>query len=82
MRGFADINFLHFAIVLFVICTAVLVTVSLLTPPPPAHKVAGLTFTTQEPGPEDRSDRRWRRRDLLLSLLLVACVGLLWIYFS
>jgi SSS family solute:Na+ symporter len=85
-RGFlevyADINFLHFAVILFVICTAVLVMVSLLTPPPPDPKVAGLTFTTQEPAAGLPSDRRWRRRDLLLSLGLVVCVGLVWIYFS
>ena len=80
--AYADINFLHFAIFLFVICTAVLVTVSLLTPPPPEEKVAGLTFATQEPAPADESGRRTRRIDLRLSLLLVGCVGLLWIYFS
>ena len=80
--AYADINFLHFAIVLFVICTAVLVIVSLLTPAPPAPKVAGLTFATLEPAPVQESDRRWRRPDLLLSLLLVVCVGLVWIYFS
>jgi SSS family solute:Na+ symporter len=85
-RGFlevyADINFLHFAVILFMICTAVLVIVSLLTPPPPASKVAGLTFTTQDPAAALESDRRWRARDLLLSLGLVVCVGLVWIYFS
>jgi SSS family solute:Na+ symporter len=80
--AYADINFLHFAVVLFVVCTAVLVTVSLLTPPPPEEKVIGLTFATQEPATAQKSDRRWRRTDLWLSLLVVACVGLVWIYFS
>jgi SSS family solute:Na+ symporter len=79
---YAEINFLHFAVILFVICTAVLVIVSLLTPAPPASKVAGLTFATQEPATARESDRGWRRRDRRLSLLLVACVGLVWIYFS
>ncbi len=82
LEVYADINFLHFAIVLFVTCTAVLVIVSLLTPPPPASKVAGLTFTTQDPAAALESDRRWRARDLLLSLGLVVCVGVVWIYFS
>jgi SSS family solute:Na+ symporter len=82
LEVYADINFLHFAIVLFVTCTAVLVIVSLLTPPPPASKVAGLTFTTQDPAAALESDRRWRARDLLLSLGLVVCVGLVWVYFS
>ncbi len=82
LAAYADINFLHFAIILFVICTAVLVVVSLLTPPPEEEKVAGLTFATQEPATAQESDSRWRRTDLRLSLLLVVFVGLLWIYFS
>ncbi len=79
---FADINFLHFAIFLFLICTAVLVVVSLLTPPPPSNKVAGLTFATIEPAAAEVSDPSWRRRDLMMSLLVVVGVGLIWVYFS
>lgn len=79
---YADINFLHFAIVLFVTCTAVLVIVSLLSPEPPAPKVAGLTFATVEPAPTPEVSRRWRTMDLVLSVFLVFCVGLVWIYFS
>ena len=41
---YADVNFLHFAILLFLVCTAVLVGVSLLTPPPPPERVDGLTL--------------------------------------
>ena len=43
--SYADINFLHFAIILFVICSVVLVAVSLLTPSPAADKVTGLTLS-------------------------------------
>lgn len=43
---FVNINFLHFAVLMFAVCVAVLVVVSLLTPPPPAGKVAGLTWQT------------------------------------
>lgn len=79
---YADINFLHFAVVLFVICTAVLVIVSLLTPPPPVRKVAELTFaTTTAPTPDAATEDR-RRVDLALSVLLIACVAGLWIYFA
>jgi solute:Na+ symporter, SSS family len=79
---FADINFLHFAIVLFVICTAVLVAVSLVTPAQPAEQVAGLTYSAAPPRPEQVLGRDWRRTDLVLSLLLLGCVGALWLYFS
>ena len=78
--GYADMNFLHFAVLLFVICAAVLVGVSLLTPPPDRARLAGLTFQTTAPagGPSVP----WTRRPTVwLSLLLVACVGAVWLYF-
>jgi SSS family solute:Na+ symporter len=80
---YADINFLHFAVVLFVICTTILVVVSLLTAPPPEEKVAGLTFATlSRAEKEETRSSPWVRQDLVLSVLLVACVAALWIYFS
>ena len=86
---YADINFLHFAILLFVVCTAVLVVVSLATPAESDEQLAGLTFATAdakhagENGDDRRlvSDSAWRRRDLWLSAVLVICVGLVWRYF-
>ena len=76
----ADINFLHFAGVLFLICSAVLVAVSLVTRPPTDEKVAGLTFatTTGELGPRTRG----RTIDVALSAVLVLCVFAVWWYFS
>jgi SSS family solute:Na+ symporter len=44
---YAGINFLHFAVFLFVACSAVLIAVSLVTPPPPERQVAGLTLQTR-----------------------------------
>src|SRR5262245_28435945 len=43
---YVGINFLHFAALMFAICVVTLVTVSLLTPPPEASRVNGLTFQT------------------------------------
>lgn len=42
----AEIRFLHFAVLLFVICVVILVAVSLLTDAPPRRKTSGLTFAT------------------------------------
>ncbi len=83
---FADINFLHFALFLFLICTAVLIIVSFTAPAPSDSRLAGLTFATAKhpaaaPTASD-SDPVWRRKDLMLSVLLALCVGLIWIYFS
>jgi SSS family solute:Na+ symporter len=94
MLLYAEINFLHFAVLLFLICTAALVLVSLTTAPPPYGKVAGLTYAlaqaaqsseskTHAPFPAaDVSDPGWRRADLILSVILVLCVGLIWWYFA
>jgi SSS family solute:Na+ symporter len=78
--AYADINFLHFAILLFAICTAVLVGVSLLTPPPPPERVEGLTFGGTRDGKGVWSGGS--RLELALTGGLLLCVAALWIYFS
>ncbi|MGF1551927.1 MAG: sodium:solute symporter [Paracoccaceae bacterium] len=90
---YADINFLHFAVLLFVICSVVLIVVSFATPEPERGRIEGLTFatTTPETAPEtapssgrpaDVSYKGWRRVDLGLSLLLGAAVAAIWLYFT
>jgi SSS family solute:Na+ symporter len=79
--SYADINFLHFAVLLFLVCTVVLVGVSLFTPPPSEEQVAGLTFATLGRD-EGTAAGRSRRRDFVLTIGLVLCVAALWIYFS
>ena len=83
----ATMNFLHFAILLFVICSALLFAVSLLTLPPSEAQLAGLTFQTAGAGSSVaaervKSDPSSRSLQVLLSILLVAAVGLVWWYFS
>ncbi len=74
---FADINFLHFAIFLFVICSAVLVIVSLMTPAPSAEQTDGITY---ERGVQTVSGKK--KLDTLLTIVLIAIIAALWIYFS
>jgi SSS family solute:Na+ symporter len=78
---YADINFLHFAVILFVVCTAVLLLTSLASPAPPRAAVEGLTLAAL-PRLESRAHAAGSRGDALLSLLLVASVALVWWYFS
>src|SRR5213594_4388919 len=79
---FATINFLHFAALLFVLCSAILVIVSLATPPPPAERVTDLTYQTGVAGVGDQVDPRKRRFNIGLSILLAATIGVLWIIFA
>ena len=93
LETLAETNFLFVAIGLFLVCTAVLVGVSLATAPPPAHKVDGLTFGTararggvaETPTGEAvavRSDAAWRRVDAAWSVVLVGVVIAVWVVFS
>ncbi|MEM7354092.1 MAG: sodium:solute symporter [Acidobacteriota bacterium] len=87
LLAFAEINFLHFAVLLFVVCTLVLVVVSLATPEPSAAQLAGLTFATADETTAATpdlapSDPAWRRRDMVLSIGVIFCVALVWIYFT
>src|SRR5881409_482424 len=75
----ATINFLHYAVLLFVICTFVLFIVSMMTPPPSPEKTAGLTYGGAVAAGETREDRRF---EIGLSVLLVAIIGVLWIVFA
>lgn len=94
---YAEINFLHFAVVLFLVCTVALILVSLATPPPPYEKVAGLTYALADARPFQRAEEhppdrpepevqvsrpQWRRADLILTFILAFCVGGIWWYFS
>ena len=70
-------NFLHFAILLFLLCATVLVVVSLATRPPDAARVAPLTLRDGRP-----FDAPTRAADLALSAALAGLVVAAWLYFS
>ena len=93
MRELVDMNFLHYAILMFVVCCVVLVVVSLMTPAPDRKRLAGLTFATVDekmdvvpvtrsatykPAAETASERRV---NIVFSLALLFTVIGLWIYF-
>jgi SSS family solute:Na+ symporter len=81
----ATINFLHFAALLFLLSTVILVGVSLATPAPDPKQIEGLTrqkapapvaaATPVEPG------RRRALPDASTSFALAAVIGVLWIIF-
>jgi solute:Na+ symporter, SSS family len=86
---YAEINFLHFAVILFLVCTAVLVLASLTAPAPPEAQLHGLTYaTTHEAAASGEAallpsaSPAWRRQDAWISVILVLCVGAIWLYFT
>ncbi len=83
----AEFNFLHYAVLLFVICTAVLFVVSMATPAPGVEKTAGLTYEKRDVGgpgmaTKEGEKSKQRRIEIALSILLVAIIGVLWIVFA
>ena len=86
-------NFLHYAIFMFVVCSIVLVGVSLMTPAPDRKKLAGLTFATVDDkietvavgGPPMRKPAKETPMEhainIAFSLLLLGTVIGLWVYF-
>jgi SSS family solute:Na+ symporter len=92
IRWLLDINFLHYAILMFVACTVVLIAVSLMTPAPTPEKLAGLTFATVDLKLDGiapvghrvhlaRETAFERNMNIAFSALLIATVVGLWIYF-
>ncbi len=76
----AEINFLHFAVLLFAICTVILVIVSLLTEAPKLEQIQGITYAT---APTAKGEGRSAKRiNILLSIVLAATIGVLWIIFA
>jgi SSS family solute:Na+ symporter len=92
MEWLVKMNFLHYAIFMFIICSLVLVVVSLMTPAPDRARLGGLTFATvgekiettavgspvRKPAQETPGEHRI---NVIFSLLLLATVIGLWIYF-
>ncbi len=82
LRWFAEVNFLHFAILLFLLCTGVLFIVSLLTGEPAREKIQGLTFRYAGVSTSDREYLQekpwWHRLNVLMSILLILTMLLLW----
>ena len=75
----ADLNFLYFAIFSFLICVVVLITVSMLTPPPDLEKINGLTYDTSK---KNITEADHPKSDKINSYIILAILALILIYFS
>ena len=72
-----EVNFLHFALYLFLFSVLMLFFFSVLTPPPPKSKLQGVTFTTTESNFFEA-----RPKEVLWSVGLVVLVLIIWFVFS
>ncbi len=81
---YAEINFLHFAAILFVICSVILVAVSFLTPAPQAAQLEGLTWAHRGKGksPQESESPGHHKLNQVLSTVLVVTMAILWFVFG
>jgi SSS family solute:Na+ symporter len=90
IRWLVDMNFLHYAILMFVACSAVLIGVSMFFPPPERAKIAGLTFATVDEKVDtvtvktahlQRETPREHTINVAFTCVLLTTVICLWVYF-
>ncbi|MHC4064003.1 MAG: sodium:solute symporter [Planctomycetota bacterium] len=78
-------NFLHFAILMFAVCVAVLVIVSMATPALSAGQLRGLTFATTAKRAKAveiaDSTARGRRTTIIATVILLAALLAIWTVF-
>ena len=77
-----NIFFQYYSLLITVVCIAVFIIVSYATRQPDYAKIGGLTFSTMTE--EDRQANRatWNMKDVLLSILLVALIISIYLYFT
>ena len=79
---FASVNFLYFAVYLFLISIALLVVASYLSQPPAYERINGLTYGTTVLADRQESRASWNTRDAILSALVIVIIALILVYFS
>jgi len=78
----ATINFLHFCILLFVICVIICITVSLLTEKPKEEQIVGLTYGSLTAAHKEENSKRYTALDVVATLLVVGAVIGIMVYFT
>lgn len=79
--SFVGINFLHFAILMFVVCSAILVFVSLATEKPEESQLKGYTWKHRSHEAMSDEKRARHRINVILSVILFGTLIGLWIWF-
>ena len=77
LSQFLGINFLHFALFLFLLCGAILMIVSKLGQPQPAESLKLVTFENT-----GFSKKITFSNDVIMTIVLIICVLILWLIFS
>ena len=82
LHTFAQVNYLYFCVYLTLVCIGLMVVVSMFTRPPSYQKIQGLTYATTTAEDKKASRASWTTRDVVLSLVILAIIATVMIYFS
>ena len=77
-----NLYFQYYSLLIFLISAIVLVGVSYLTPPPPAEKLQGLTFSTLSEEDRRRTRSSWNWIDIAGTLAVLAAILAAYLYFT
>jgi len=76
------IFFQYYSLGIFLVCIAVMVSVSYLTAPPSYEKISGLTYATLTEEDRRRSRASWNWRDVLATLVVLGIILAAYLYFT
>ena len=79
---FANLNFLYFCIILFLISIALMIIISLLSEAPSEAQLNGLTFATTVNEDKASSRASWNAKDVWLSVFVIVIIVAIFLYFS
>ena len=82
LYAFASVNFLYFAIYLFIGSSLAMIIVSYLTAPPALEQIKGLTYATTVAADRKASRASWNWMDVALSVVVVIIIALILMYFT
>ena len=79
---FATASFTYVCIFLTVVCSLIIVGVSLVTPRPKAEQVVGLTYATSTDEQRQETRESWNALDVILTAGLIVTIIAIYIYFT
>jgi len=77
-----NIFFQYYSLLITLVCILVFIIVSYATRQPDYSKIAGLTFSTMTVEDKKAMRATWTTKDVVLSLLLIALIITIYLYFT
>ncbi len=78
----SNIYFQYYSLIIFLVCIAVMLSVSYLSAPPNYDRLRGLTFGTQSVEDKRASRASWNRWDVVSSVAVLAAILAAYLYFT